>query len=94
MPEIRKLVKLGENFVVSLEENSTTGYTWEVLYDNSCLYLIKKEREKVSDLIGAGGMIGFTFQARKEGSTRVDFRLVRPWEGEAIRTMCLEIMVN
>jgi inhibitor of cysteine peptidase len=94
MPETLRLVKLGENFVVSLEENSTTGYTWDVLYDNSYLHLIKKDHQKASDLIGAGGIIGFTFQARKEGSTRMDFRLVRPWEGVAIRTMCLEIMIH
>ena len=93
MTETRK-VPPGQEFVITLEQNPTTGYVWEVTYDASQLELLKKEYHRTNDLIGGGGKIEFKFRATKEGEASMEFRLVRPWEGRVIETRNFEIVIR
>lgn len=74
--------KVGEQFVVALGANPTTGYTWEANYDENFLELIEKKykQEAKGELVGAGGVEYFRFKALKTGRTEVTLVYKRPWE--------------
>ena len=86
-------MSLDEQFVIALEENPTTGYVWEAVFDRSLIELLGKEHHRKDGSMGAGGTTEFMFQALKKGTTRMVFRLTRPWEGAAIKTVDFEIVV-
>ena len=70
-------------FVIALDSNPTTGYTWNASYDESMLSLEKDEYnpdEKAEGLVGAGGTQYYQFKALKAGSTEVNLTYLRTWE--------------
>ncbi len=75
----------GEQFKISLPENPSTGYSWEVNYDTCILrldnHVYTPEGEQA---IGSGGSAQFTFTALEEGLTLITFSLKRPWETEVL----------
>lgn len=83
-----------ERFVIALEENPTTGYVWEAVFDRSMIEQLGKDHHRANSSMGAGGTTEFTFQAMKKGTTRIVFRLARPWEGVAVKTADFEIVVS
>ena len=69
---------------IKLKENPTTGYRWaideineEVLELEGSVFAMAPDAG-----IGGGGEQTFTFKARKIGTTRVELKLWREWEGE------------
>lgn len=76
-------------FVVKLPANPTTGYLWTVKqYDKAILQLTSREYLKPqTKLIGAGGVMTFTFSRVKGAvyptSTVLLFRYARSWEPAA-----------
>lgn len=76
-------VKSGENFLINLESNPTTGYSWVSDFDENYVELINKDfvQQKTDELIvGAGGTETFSFKALKAGEIKIDFYYVREWE--------------
>jgi len=70
-------------FVIALDSNPSTGYSWNVSYDASMLSLEKEEynpSEKEVGLVGAGGTQYYQFKALKAGSTEVNLTYQRTWE--------------
>lgn len=84
-------VAVGESFVITLDENPTTGYVWAVEEQPESLVL--QSSDYVSDvhpnqpgapmIVGAGGKRTFTFVAHKSGTTTLKLKHWRPWEGDA-----------
>ena len=75
--------RAGENFIITLESNPTTGYSWQLAkpLDEKIVQLVGSEYvPSKTDLVGAGGMEKWTFLAVKKGTTRVSLKYVRPWE--------------
>ena len=93
-------VKKGDNFVIELEANPTTGYQWEVQLDSNYLQLDK--REYVPDapedeaLVGSGGYELFHFSVLKSGETEIIFTHLRPWEEgvEPIKTLKYKVNIE
>lgn len=67
-------------FVISVNANPTTGYTWEVGFDQSLLKLVKRYTPSKTSLVGAGGVESFEFEGIKKGDTEVYLNYKRPFE--------------
>ena len=74
---------VGQEFVIALDSNPTTGYNWEEHHDDSLLSLVDDEYkpdEKAAGLVGAGGTQYFQFKALKTGETIIIVTYKRSWE--------------
>jgi inhibitor of cysteine peptidase len=97
-------VAVGESFVITLDENPTTGYVWAVEEQPESLVL--QSSDYVSDvhpnqlgapmIVGAGGKRTFTFVAHKSGTTTLKLKHWRPWEGDAsiVDTFSVPVVVR
>ncbi len=80
----------GQEFLIRIEANISTGYGWEVIQplDKDKLTLIEKTDETEEDeyesggqkLLGAPGFQILKFKALAPGKTIIFLELVRPWE--------------
>lgn len=91
-------VASGQDVVVSLPGNPTTGYSWQVaVADSSVLQEARPVAYMPSGtLIGSGGTYTFQYRAAKSGRTDVTFTYSRSWEtGTApLKTYRLTIVVS
>lgn len=82
--QIEKIqINLGENVVITLDANHTTGFSWQLAkpLDKNKLRFIKMEYVTGgTKLIGGGGEEVWTFQTLNKGQTEIDLKYVRPWE--------------
>jgi len=76
----------GQQFVIALGSNRTTGYGWQESYDESMLRLVEKtyEEETEEDVVGAGGIEYFRFRTLEAGETEITLVYKQPWEGGGI----------
>jgi inhibitor of cysteine peptidase len=82
-------IGVGQEFIIALGSNPTTGYSWQASYDESLLELIPgpngqstyEPKETGDDVVGAGGVEYFHFKALKVGETEITLTYKRPWEG-------------
>ena len=77
--------RVGERFTVSLDENPTTGYQWDMKAGPG-LTLVGDEfvgpSPSPSPLMGAGGTHSWVFKADKAGTLTLTGLYVRPWEAD------------
>jgi inhibitor of cysteine peptidase len=76
-------VKVGDQIVVSLDGNPSTGYTWETQgLDTTIFQQVGEAAFESSNpgLVGAGGTLTLTFKALKAGTASLDLVYHRPWE--------------
>lgn len=93
-------VKAGENFLIELKSNPSTGYQWQTEYDET--YLLLVEHFYVPDtlpeggegVVGAGGVEKFDFRGLVPGATQITFSYAREWEEEPIETKVYEITIE
>jgi len=77
-------VKTGEQFIIQLESNRTTGFQWgitktldpAIVKKIKTTYTVKGGKK----LVGAGGTEQWTFQAVGPGSTKIVMGYSRPFE--------------
>ena len=82
-PDARFEVDPGEEFVVVLESNATTGFSWrlEVVPPSGIVRLVSDVYvEPATDLVGAGGRQELTFEAIGDGSTFIQLWYVRSFD--------------
>lgn len=75
-----KWVRYGENFVIQLESNPSTGYQWNANYDISYLKLVSRTYQPYNSLVGSAGLERFEFQPVGRGQTTINFDYRRSWE--------------
>lgn len=76
-------IGVGDQFIVALESNPTTGYQWEADFDQSFLRLVQDEfepDEAEEGMVGVGGKQRFTFEGLKTGETELTLTYKRSWE--------------
>jgi len=77
---------VGENLVISLKDNPSTGYRWEtVRHDETILPLLTrdyKQREAEPGMVGVGGILTLGFKAIAAGQTTLKLIYTRPRSGE------------
>jgi inhibitor of cysteine peptidase len=93
------IVKVGDQIVIELEGNPSTGYTWEAKdLDNSLLEKVGETEFKSNDpgLVGAGGELTLTYKTLKTGKTSLNLVYHRPWEMdiEPQRTYMVTIIIK
>jgi predicted secreted protein len=80
--------RLGDEIVVRLPENATTGYRWHVGRAEGIAAIEERPGEGVveaeSDVqIGQGGLREFRFRVEGRGIGRLELMHTREWEGES-----------
>ena len=73
----------GQSVRFSLEENSTTGYSWEMEHNASECDVAMVRMPADSGLAGAPGRVMVEVKSKVQTPARVEFRYCRPWEREA-----------
>jgi inhibitor of cysteine peptidase len=73
-------VSNGDSFVIALEANPTTGYSWEAEPNTNVEFVKSKQVQGSSNAIGAGGTQQLTFKAVKTGSSTLTLNYLRPFE--------------
>lgn len=93
-------MKVGDEFVLTLESNPSTGYLWRLAEkpDENTVTLVSSEYRAVPDTkrVGAGGNEVWTFRAKGKGKAAINLIYVRPWEKDIppARTACVIIIVE
>ena len=74
-------VKNGQEFVIALTANPSTGYTWDAGPNDNVKYESSKQVNASSGAIGAAGTQELTFKAVKTGSSTLELAYARQFEG-------------
>ena len=68
-------IGVDQEFVIAIGANPTTGYDWEVSFNETILELVEKTyklaEEAEHEIVGAGGVDYFRFKALKAGETEI-----------------------
>ena len=75
-------IRIWQEFVIALDSNPTTGYGWQVSYDQNMLELVEKTYEQDPNprgLLGVGGVEYFRFKALNIGETEITFVYRQSW---------------
>jgi inhibitor of cysteine peptidase len=74
-------VQIGDEVLVDLEENPSTGYAWALTsMIPGALEFQNSSFSPGEGGIGSGGRRSFVFRASAAGSTALELQLRRPWE--------------
>ncbi|HEY9643182.1 MAG TPA: protease inhibitor I42 family protein [Coleofasciculaceae cyanobacterium] len=86
----------GDTFAVQLPENPTTGYRWAIqTLDDRVLELQTSEYSLSANAgMGGGGQHLFTFRAKAAGTTNLQLKEWRDWEGDASITQRFNVTVQ
>lgn len=80
--ELTARVPEGSAFRLRIEENATTGYTWEETHNtNECEAVLRHEAaEERRGLCGAPGRVELEVRSRVQTPARLELAYRRPWE--------------
>ena len=92
----RITVPAGVSFTINVKANPTTGYTWEVGFDQSLLKLVRRYTPSGTGMIGAGGVESFEFEGMRAGETEVYLNYKRSFEpnNPALETKNFKVTVK
>ena len=86
---------VGETFELSLAENPTTGYRWQVdPAPPPVLGVFSEKFESSGGALGAGGRRHWTFHAQGPGDGTLNLVYRRSWETTAGRRFTARILVH
>ena len=83
----------GQPVRFSLEENATTGYSWEMEHNPSECDVTMERRAAEGGLAGAPGRVAVEVKSKIYTPARVEFRYRRPWEKDAKPARSLRLLV-
>lgn len=90
-------VNMGEEFVIVLDANATTGYEWNIAdFDKSYFSIVGNKYETANVSAGSGGKSIWTFKANNKGNSVIVMSYARPWEKDIapIKTQKFNITVK
>jgi len=91
-------MKIGQNLVISLKANPSTGYRWEMAdLDETILPLLTrdyKQREAEPGMVGVGGIVTLSFKAIAAGQANIKLIYTRPQSGEDDIADTFSVMVD
>ena len=77
-------LRAGDTLRISLPENAATGYRWAVdRVDGELIKAAESQPHYSGDAVGSGGLMTFTFEAKKAGSGEIALKNWRDFEGDA-----------
>jgi inhibitor of cysteine peptidase len=91
--------KVGDQIVISLEANPTTGYSWQLQsgLDDAVVSFVKEEYQQgatASGLVGAGGTDRIEFKAVGAGTTTISLAYVQAGSATQGDTFEVEVEVS
>lgn len=72
----------GDTVKVSLDQIASTGYRWSLEPDHDSILALQDEATRSSSSIGSKGTVDWVFRAEKPGTTELQLKLWREWEGD------------
>ena len=87
-------VRLGNEFLIELPSNRTTGHRWEATYDKLLLQLSTSNYKRISEKTGGGGIESFIFMPCKKGSTLIRMLYKRPWEETSSKEILYSVTID
>ena len=92
-------VKVGQDFIVALPGNPTTGYSWTAKPSSPTIISEGSAYERTPSakpMMGAGGQQFFVFEVSKAGTGTITFSYARPWQKgvKPARTMTFNVTVK
>ena len=77
-------VHAGDKVIIQLDENPTTGYTWAVASTDTQILKLQDSGYTATPTgrVGSGGTRIFTFIAQKSGTTPLQLKYWRSFEGD------------
>lgn len=89
------VVPVGESFTIELEGNPTTGYEWELQFDNDKLKVVDRQYQPPgTDAVGGGGKERFRLKAIKRGDTVIRAIYKRAWEPGSIEEKKFNVQIK
>jgi len=94
------MLVVGDQLIVTLDSNSTTGYSWNLsaISDTSVVTKVNDVYATPTPtnppLMGQGGQEVWTFEALKAGTANISMKYIRPWETTAEPAANFSITVN
>ena len=77
------IVRIGDEIIIQLAENPTTGYRWAVEPTAVPILTLEHSRFTPSGTNpGTSGQRTLTFKAQQAGTAQLQFKLWQQWEGE------------
>jgi len=91
-------IGVNQEFVIALGSNPTTGYGWQVSYDETMLGLAEKTYEPGEEakqgVVGAGGTELFRFKTLKTGETEITMVYKREWEEKILNRKVFTVNIK
>jgi inhibitor of cysteine peptidase len=87
----RQAVRAGDELVVALPENPTTGYRWYPDVDTDALAQEEDHNEGPVERRGAPGTRYLAFRALRPGPTRLRLIKKRPWEADPVEEFAVDL---
>ncbi len=90
----------GDEIVVALAENATTGYRWHVDRAEAVLRLVSdgyRQAAVTSDaapVFGRGGVREFRFEVTGPGAATLSLKHWKEWEGDTSVTQRVTVMID
>ena len=89
-------LKLGESFEISLAENPTTGFRWQVLAEGEPVCQMVADDFRGGSAPGEPGIHRWQFQTVQAGAAEIRMDLQRPWARakKPVKSFSLHVQVQ
>jgi inhibitor of cysteine peptidase len=90
-------INVNGEFIIALDSNPTTGYSWEATYEESQFELVSddyQQDETEEMMTGVGGTQYLRFKALKTGNFDITLNYQRSWETEPIEQLVFSVEVS
>lgn len=78
-------LRVGQRFIIVLQENPTTGFQWQFVENGKPVALLDRDFFKASSRrLGSPGLHEWLFHAVSPGQAKIDMRLVRAWDQSTV----------
>lgn len=89
---------VNQEFIIKLDSNPTTGYSWQASFDDTMLKLVKQEYQvntnPATPVVGVGGTESIKMQALKKGETKLTLTYRRSWEAPSAEDTVEEFTIT
>lgn len=84
----------GDEFVIALDANPTTGFQWEPSFETDVLQLLERRPPSPGPGVGAGGVARFRFKVVGTRPTWLRFAYRRPWDTSAVEELAFQLVAS
>lgn len=82
----------GDEFIVALDANPTTGFQWEPRFEADVLQLLERRPPAPGPGVGGGGVERFRFKVIGTQPSRLHFAYRRPWDANAAEEVAFQLV--